>query len=206
MSIQSQIRKVKQEVKCYGFWRKTSTATTKESVSKYIMSYVDETSKADALAESRKLGYTAVQFGKPDPVEQGIGYLSKEEKGRIRVFGFLRDDVEKLTGRQPNHLSNDDRVIACHRAWMRGSSSTGVKSSPTSLCSASAGFCELMTRAGKDCDALLVRGLEPSSAASRNTTLGTGGFLLGIHHDRQHVHAHILPDLAESGRHEGHRQ
>ena len=143
--------------------------------------------------------------GKQDPVEQGIGYLTKKE-GTHKGLRVLARRRQKLTGRQPNHLSNDDRVIACHRAWMRGSSSTGVKSSLTSLCSASAGFCELMTRAGKDSDALLVRGHEPFSVDSSSITRGTGGFLLGIHHDRQHIHAHILPALAESGRHEGHRQ
>ena len=206
MSIQSQIKKVKQEVTCYGFWRKTSTATTKESVSKYILSYVDETSKADALAESRKQSYGDVQFGKPNPVEQGIGYLSKEEQGRIRVFGFLRDDVEKLTGMPPNHLSNDARVMACHRAWMgRLEQHPGVKKyAHKFVLSLDPRFCELMARGGKDSDALLIQGVRTVLRRFQEKYYPGDrlGYLVGVHHDRQHIHAHVLLlPWAESGRH-----
>jgi hypothetical protein len=67
MSISSLTRRVKNEVKCHGFWRKTSTAKTKETVSTYILSCLGETSTADAKAEARKLGYAAVQNGAPNP-------------------------------------------------------------------------------------------------------------------------------------------
>ncbi|MDO8587627.1 MAG: hypothetical protein Q7T82_11370 [Armatimonadota bacterium] len=196
MSIPSQTKLVKNEVKCFGFWRKTSTATTKESVSKYIMSYVDETSKADPLAESRKLGYADVQFGKTNAVELGIGYLSKEEKGRIRVFGYLRDDVEKQTGMPPNHLTNDSRVIASHRAWMsRIEKHAGRKKlAHKFVFSLDPRFCELMAKGGKDCDALLIQGVRTVLRRFQEKYYPGDrlGYLVGIHHDRQHVHAHVL--------------
>jgi hypothetical protein len=49
---------------------------------------------------------------------QGIDYLTKEEKGKIRAYGFLRDDVSALGGNHSHLFDNDARVIACHRAWM----------------------------------------------------------------------------------------
>lgn len=108
MSIRQLTHRVKSEVKCYGLWRKTSTAKTKETVSTYIMSYLDETSKAEALEESRKVGYAAVQHGVAAPQQLGIDYLSKEEKGRIPCASRLSD--------QNPLISN----------WMRVSISEGV--------------------------------------------------------------------------------
>lgn len=105
MSIQALTRKVKSEVSRYGFWRKTSTAKSKGSVSGYIMSYVDETSKPGAIGESSRVGYAEYQHGKGTPQELGIDYLSKEEQGRIRVFGFLRDAAAKLLDKPP-HLAD----------------------------------------------------------------------------------------------------
>ena len=213
MSIRSHTHKVKAEVKCYGFWRKTSTAKTKETVSTYIMSYLDETSKAAALEASRKLGdearkvgYAAVQHGVSAPQELGIDYLTKEEKGKIRAYGFLRDDVASIGGKPSHQLDNDDRIIACHRAWMQRMEEhpKGKKFAHKYVFSLDPRFCELMGAAGKDCDALLVQGartvmrrfLEKFYPGDRL------GYLVGIHHDRKHLHAHILLfPYTEKGQH-----
>ena len=59
MSIESQIRKVKQEVKCYGFWRKTSTATTKEVDPKQKLQQ-NEARLLDIKARQTKLMATSI--------------------------------------------------------------------------------------------------------------------------------------------------
>jgi len=88
MSIASLTRRVKNEVTCHGLWKKTSTAKSRGSVSNFIMSYLDETSKPDALAEARKVGYDVLRYGPKVPLRQGIDYLTKEEKGKVRAYGF----------------------------------------------------------------------------------------------------------------------
>lgn len=212
MSIRSLTHRVKKEVKCYGFWRKTSTAKTKETVSTYIMSYLDETSKAAALEESRKLGegrkagYTAVQHGVSAPQEMGIDYLTKEEKGKIRAYGFLRDDVAALGGKPSHQQDNDDRVIACHRTWMArlDEHPKGKKFAHKYVLSLDPRFCELMGAAGKDCDALLVQGARTVMRRFQEKFYPNDriGYLVGVHHDRKHIHAHILLfPFSERGQH-----
>jgi len=196
MSIRKLTQTVKKDVKCYGLWRKTSTAKTKETVSTYIMSYLDETSKAEALAESRKLGYAAVHNGVSAPQQVGIDYLTKEEKGKIRAYGFLRDDVARFGG-MPSHLmDNGARVIACHRAWMgRLESHPGVKKFAHKYgfgldpC-----FCALMAEVGKDCDALLVQGVRHVMRRFQEKHYPGDrlGYLVGVDHDRKRPRARVL--------------
>lgn len=206
MSIRSLTHRVKNEVRCYGLWRKTSTAKTKETVSTSILSYLDETSKKEALEESRKQGYAAVQNGVSAPQELGINYLSKEEKGRVRVYGFLRDDVSRLGGMPSHLLDNDQRVIACHRAWMsRLEEHPGVKKfAHKYVLSLDPRFCELMGAPGKDADALLVQGVRTVMRRFQEKFYPGDrlGYMVGIHHDRKHLHAHVLLfPFTENGQH-----
>ena len=160
------------------------------------MSYLDETSKADALAEARKVGYDAVQHGKSVVQENGIDYLTKEEKGKTRAYGFLRDDVTAIGGNYAHLMDNDARVIACHRAWMhRLDEHPGVKKSAHKyVLSLDPRFCELMAAAGKDTDALLVQGVRTVMRRYQEKFYPGDrlGYLVGIHHDRKHVHAHVM--------------
>jgi hypothetical protein len=94
-SIAALTRLVKTQTKCWGLWRKTSTAKSPQSVAFNILSYLDEKSKESrktALGISKQLGYRKASFGPSQSQLDGIDYLTKEETGKVRVFGFLRDD------------------------------------------------------------------------------------------------------------------
>lgn len=189
-------RQVKGEVKWYGLWRKTSTAKTKQNLSANILAYLDETTKADARGKSARLSYQRMALGKSEPQLAGINYLTKEETGRVRVFGFLRDDIAQLTGRHAHLLDNDTRVIACHAAWMNRLEDKGnvTKVGHKFVLSLDPRFCKLLAAAGKDADALLVQASRTVLRRfQENHYPGDRlGYLLGVHHDREHLHAHIL--------------
>lgn len=201
-------RRVKAETKCYGLWRKTSTAKSQASVSRNILSYLDENSKESrdsALAVSKQLGYRKAANGPAHPQLAGIDYLSKEESGKVRAYGFLRDDITRMTGKNPHLLDNDTRVAASHCAWMqRIETKRARKFGHKFVLSLDPRFCELMAAGGKDTDALLVQaGRTVLRRFQEKYYPGDKlGYLVGIHHDRQHIHAHILLyPYTESGKH-----
>jgi hypothetical protein len=192
-------RVVKAETKCFGFWRKTSTAKSARSISDNILSYLDETSKSErrtifGVTEQKR--YTNMVFGPPDAQLAGIDYLTKEETGKVSVYGFLREDISRMAGLQPDRLDNDTRVIACHNAWLQRMEAhkEAKKFGHKFVLSLDPRFCALMAAAGRDVDALLIEGFRTVLRRYQEKYYPGDklGYLAGIHHDRKHIHAHVL--------------
>ena len=192
-------RAVKATTNWYGIWRKTSTAKCAKTISENIFSYLDESSKttrSTIFGVTKQKPYEYVAFGAPEAQLAGIDYLTKEETGKVRVYGFLRDDIFKMLGMQPHRLDNDTRVVACHSAWLqrmeakKGARKFGHKY----VLSLDPRFCELMAAAGKDVDAFLIQGLRTVLRRYQEKYYPGDqlGYLAGIHHDRKHIHAHAL--------------
>ncbi|MDO8587585.1 MAG: hypothetical protein Q7T82_11155 [Armatimonadota bacterium] len=173
MTIQDYIRKVKAEERCLGIWRKKSTAKTRESASKYILSYRDEASGATTLDS-----------------------IGRDEAGYVGVFGFLRDDVERATGKGANQMSNDDRVIACHRAWLTQlHQHTGTRKFVHKyLLTLDPTLEALMGMTGRDSGALLVQGARTVLRYfNEKYYLGDRlGFMVGIRRHRRQTQVQVL--------------
>ncbi len=93
-------------------------------------------------------------------------------------------------------MANEARVAACKKVWEDLIERHGEvkKYAYKYVYSLDPRFCELMVAAGKDIDALLIHG---SRGVMRNFQEkyypdDKVGYLVGIHHDRQHIHAHLL--------------
>ena len=180
MSLLSKVQQVKGERK--SVFRKTSTCRNRGKMLQVIRSYIDETTKKD----------------KPE----GLYYLTKNNKGRLLVGGFLREEVLKQTGKFPHQMEPIERVEACARAWRaqldkrkdQRTTAVGHKF----IVSLAAPMTDLMAEMGHDSDELL-------DFTARNIMRryqekfypdSKLGYLIGLHHDTRHAHAHIylFPD------------
>lgn len=179
-------------------WKKTSSPKDIRAVRKGVAEYLCERLKKGIDAEALRAN------NHPNQLKQGLDYLTKEDSGRMRAFGFLREDVMRLTGQIPHQMDNDDLVAACLQVWETRLSRKKIKRVAhkyvLSLCPE---LCEVMAKTGHSADELLVSSVSELLRRYRDKYYPGEkiGYLVGVHHDKAHLHAHaMLFPTTESGK------
>lgn len=169
-------------------WKKTHTCKSTAGLRRYIEQYLDETQKSTPPANPSVRG-------KPSSLRSGIDYLTKKEKGDIHIFGFLRHQVETETSKLAHELSNAEKADAAETVWKRRLKEKGLKKVAHKIVIAlDPEICEMMTLARLPVDEELLRIVQTGFEEYRQKFYSGHqiGYLLGIHHDRKHIHAHIM--------------
>lgn len=179
-------------------WKRTSSAKDIRTVSDNIKSYLDETTKKP----DRVMG--EVDLGKSTWLTEGVEYLTKEEKGRLRIYGFLREDVMRMSGQLPHQLSNADRVHLAEEAWIRRWKDRNIKTTCHKfVLSLNPELCEQLRDAGISADEVLTEATRMTLRRYQEKFYPNEklGYLVGLHHDKKHIHAHVmLFPTSESGK------
>ena len=178
-----------------GVWKRTSSPKDPRTVQDNITQYLDETTKPVG-AEGMRL-HGGLQNPLPDSSKprEGIDYLAKEEKGRIRVIGFLADDITNLTGKYPIHLTNKERVQAAAEAWQQRSQGKRLRSAAHKyVLSLHPDLCEVLNEMGKPVDEVIVNAARRVLRKYQEKYYPGErlGAIIGLHHDRKHIHGHIM--------------
>lgn len=174
-------------------WKKTHTSRNASALRRYIEEYLDETGKKDTT-KGGGLAAPTIPV-KHSSLRHGIDYLTKKEKGDVHVFGFLRHEIETETGRLANTLTNSEKAGAAETVWRRLLKKKGLKKVVHKIVVAlDPEVCEMMTLARVPVDEELLR-LVREGLGQYEQKFYQGhklGYLVGIHHDRRHIHAHIM--------------
>lgn len=184
-----------------GIWKKTSTAKSLAVMEGNIRAYMDETTKPES-AKYPNMTVSVVGGTKDEEwLKSGIDYLTKEEKGRLKVFGFLRDDILAQTGEYPNRLDNNKRAIAAAEAWKLRLRDKGrregrelQKVAHKFVLALNPKFCDQLVKAGKSADDVLTS-VSRTLMRRYQEKYYPGeeiSFIVGIHHDKKHIHAHLM--------------
>jgi hypothetical protein len=172
-------------------FKKTSTCRS-ENLSGYIRRYLDETKKKENRISPE--GVAGVNVG--NRLAQGVDYLTKEQsQGRVHVHGFLREEVYRETGKHPHELGREELSQAVTKVWKRLIQAKGLTKTAHKLAFAlDPEVCKMMRLAGIPIDETLVDIVNQTlqSYAEEFYPGQSLGYLSGIHHDKKHIHAHIL--------------
>jgi len=177
-------------------WKKTSTCRSVQGLRRYIAQYLDETQK-----EPSESGMPTAA-AKPASLRAGIDYLTKKEKGDVHIFGFLRPLIEAETSRSIDQLTNQEKAEAAEVVWKRLLKAKNLKKAAHKIVIAlDPEICEMMTMARLPVDEELLRITRIGFDQYRGKFYPGQelGYLVGLHHDRAHIHAHIMlyPQTAE---------
>jgi len=182
----------------FAIWKRTSSPTSAQTIRKDITRYLSEHTKkgVDDIA--------SVGQNHPNWLKQGVDYLTKEEQGKLKVYGFLRDDVIKRTGSFPHRMKNDDLVDACLQAWKARLKKKKIKRvAHKYVLSLNPEMCRVMAETGHSADELLTASVRKTVRKYQEKYYPKEklGYLVGIHHDKAHLHAHVmLFPTTESGK------
>ncbi len=173
----------------FAIWKRTSSPTGVRIVRKNITRYLDERTKAG-------IDVTASQAqNHPNWLKEGVDYLTKEDQGKLKVYGFLRDDVIRRTGQFPHRMKNDDLVAACLEAWEARLRRKKIKRvAHKYVLALSPELCEVMAKTGHSADELLTQAVRKTMRKYQEKYYPADkvGYLVGIHHDKAHLHAHVM--------------
>ena len=178
-------------------WKKTSTIRSsgvgkedRRRMAEYINSYLDETNK-------KRSGLTITSKGMPVPskLKSSAQYLTKKRKGDVYICGFLRKLVVDYAGKPLDEMTNEEKAEAAETVWWHKLQEKNLtKIGHKIVASLAPEVCEKMRAAGLDIDAELLLIVDKMF----RTYMGTfypgheEGYMLGIHHDKAHIHPHIL--------------
>lgn len=170
-------------------FKKTSTCRS-ANLGGYIKRYLDETKKRENAVVD---GVEGSNVG--NRLEKGKDYHTREAQGKVHVHGFLREEVYKQTGKHVHELEPGDLTSAIPVIWKRKVQEKNLKKTAHKIAFAlDPELCAMMKMAGVPVDETLLEIIH-------NTFKGYVdefypgeelGYLAGIHHDKKHVHAHVL--------------
>ena len=164
------------------------------NVRSFIREYLDEVYK------------NYMQRRRPDPKKRpdmmainGVDYFSAHAQGRVTVHGYLRRFFAEQTGKKPEDCDKDKLITqlasSIHTAAIRlGHAREGSEIAAKFAFCLSPELSRSWKQAGVDIDAGLRQVVDETLARySRFAMDGTElGYAVGIHHDKQHVHAHVF--------------
>jgi uncharacterized protein YukE len=179
-------------------WKRTSSPKGNRVIRKDIKSYLSEQTKPGVDQEAFKTG------NHPNWLKAGVDYLTKEEQGKLKAFGFLRDDIARQTGLYPHQMANDKLIEACLGAWEARKKKKKIKRAAHKyVLSLNPEMCEVMAQTGHGADELLTHAVSRVLRKYQEKYYPGEklGYLMGIHHDKAHLHAHVmLFPTTESGK------
>ncbi|NBB81112.1 MAG: hypothetical protein GVY36_17015 [Verrucomicrobia bacterium] len=182
----------------FAIWKRTSSPKGNRIIRKDIKSYLSEQTKPGVDQEAFKAG------NHPNWLKQGVDYLTKEEQGKLKAFGFLRDDIFRQAGRIPHQMENNELIYASLGAWESRKKKKKIKRAAHKyVLSLNPEMCEVMAQTGHSADELLTHVVRKVLRRYQEKYYPGEklGYLMGIHHDKAHLHAHVmLFPTTESGK------
>src|ERR1035438_9332055 len=182
--------------KVHALFRKTSTAYSWRTISEHILNYIDETTKPRKTETGKKvMGYDTYARDPGEPLKEGVNYLTKEPAGTVRVFGFLRDEIIRTYGKPPTQMTNNQRVEAAHAIWQQLIAKKPLKTFGHKIViSFDPRLCEILKEVNMSVDEHLQEIAKSTMRRFQEKYYPNEklGYILGIHHDKTHIHAHIL--------------
>ena len=171
-------------------FKKTSTSRS-GNLAGYIRRYLDETKKRENSINPD--GSTGANVA--NRLQQGKDYVTKHEQGRVHVHGFLREEIYKECGKHPHELEAGELTTVIPNVWKRKIREKSLKKTAHKIAFAlDPEICEMMMMAGIPVDETLL-GIVNTTFKNYAEEFYPGqelGYLAGIHHDKKHVHAHVL--------------
>lgn len=182
--------------------KKTSTTKTRQSISAYVSQYLDETAEQHGARRGVSPEFSAAQrSGGPGRVaaatsarlQEGQDYFTRVEKGQIHAFGFIAGLMQIHSGRRLGDMDNAARADAARLVW---NSARGhrQKTAHNLVFGIHPDFVRELMEAKVPADEELLRlvGTSLDRFQKRFYPNDRLGYLVGIHHDHQHLHAHVL--------------
>ncbi|NBB79781.1 MAG: hypothetical protein GVY36_10090 [Verrucomicrobia bacterium] len=188
MSIADKIALLEQQGQL-AIWKKTSSPKDIRAVRSGIAEYLCEKMKKGIDAKAARAN------NHPNQLKKGLDYLTKEDSGRMRAFGFLREDVMRLTGQIPHKMDNEHLVAACLQVWETRLSRKDIdRVAHKYVLSLYPELCEVMAKTGHSADELLMSSVSELLRRYRDKYYPGQkiGYLVGVHHDKAHIHAHVM--------------
>jgi hypothetical protein len=173
----------------YAVWKRTSSPTSIRTIRKDITKYLSELTKEGVDIQA------SVAQNHPNWLKEGVDYLTKEDQGKLKAFGFIRDDIIKLRGKFPHRMENNDLVDASMDAWQARLKKKNIKRvAHKYVLSLSPQLCEVLMQTKHSADELLTNSVrEVMRRYQEKYYPGEKlGYLVGIHHDKAHLHAHVM--------------
>lgn len=170
-------------------WKRTSSPTSVQTIRKNITKYLSENTKEGVDVAA------AVAQNHPNWLKEGVDYLTKEDQGRLKVYGFLRDDITRLCGKFPHRMDNNDLVDACFDAWNARLKKKNIKRvAHKYVLSLDPQLCEVLMQTKHSADELLTNSVRQVMRRYQEKYYPDEkiGYLVGIHHDKAHLHAHVM--------------
>ena len=193
-------------------FKKTTTATSTgntgedgRKIREYIESYLDETGKAQKKFNPPQFPYLTPNMGAYNGVGQHTvaagdfrtkaDDLDKDRKGDIKLYGFFRRLVFDYTGKPVDSLTNVEKAAAVEEVWRAKRKEKHPKIMAHKIVIAlGLEVSKEMTEKGIPVDEQLQQ-VVCTTMDRYQEKFYPGhqlGYLVGIHHDRKHIHAHIL--------------
>lgn len=194
--------------------KKTSTGIARNdgrTIKRYIAEYMDETQKGSAKT---KYHYTYEKARQKRVIEEvvvdgiveqhkaevpalraGVDYLTKEKKGKVGVHGFIRSLVEIKTGRKIAELNNDEVAVEVEEIWRALLAEKRLKKiAHKFVFSLDPELTKEMVEKKIPVDEHLNRIVHETLRRYQEKFYPGQelGYLTGIHHDRRHIHCHVL--------------
>lgn len=173
----------------FAIWKRTSSPQDLQVVRKDIRRYLSEPTKAGV----DKAAVVAQRH--PNFLKAGIDYLTKEDQGKLKVYGFLRDDIIRLRGRFPHRMKNDELVEATMAALESRLRRKDIKRvAHKYVLSLNPEFCDVLNQTRHGVDELLTQSVRKVMRKYQEKYYPKDriGYVVGIHHDKAHVHAHVM--------------
>lgn len=197
-------------VKATCILKKLKPANTLKSVSQKILHYIDEVTKYP----SQKRSYPkAAPMSSDDALVPGKDYT--EYPRSVFVRGFFISEIQKKTGLSPHLLEPEAMLHAVDEVWReriaadceRKPKAREASKMHSGVISISHEYGRLITESGRDVDKMLLQIAhnvirKRTEYFLKNYNKRTNGkklapedaqmaYIVGIHHDRRHIHAHF---------------
>lgn len=174
-------------------FKKTSTCKV-NNLGSYIRKYLDETKKRENRTQTSE--HPAFGANVQNRLRHGIDYLTREKRqGALHLYGFLREEVYKESGKYANEMSHEELGNATIAVWRKKVMEKELKKAAHKLVfSLDPEICKMMKLANMPTDEILLGIVEQTFRAYTDEFYpGQAlGYMTGIHHDKEHIHAHIL--------------
>jgi hypothetical protein len=178
-----------------GIIRKWRALKTDRSVRRLLSQYLDETRKhVDRFGPARNSGnpsYAAMVVDGAAPQRPGVDFLDNGRAG-LHVYGFLNQKIESAAG--PTWELSQDRLVSVLRRWWLSSTRGFKKKAHHFVFSMDPRLSASFAGQGIPVDDMMLAAVAEAFLVFNNRYFpgGTLGWVAGVHHDRFHVHVHVL--------------
>lgn len=180
---------------------KTSTTATRQSIDNYIARHLGgppeggsrPSGVATELAAARSPVPKGVSAEMSETLRQGAEYFSRVEKPRMHAFGFIAGLMQFHAGRRLDELTDAGRAAAAREVWA-SAQGPRQKTAHNLVFRLTPDFARELMGVKVPPEAELLRVVTTSLVRFQKAFYPNDrlGYLIGMHHDHEHLRAHVL--------------